>query len=101
MAVGLDPASLLELDGAMFDAVERAAFAHFERFSRLEHLVADLLELTHAHFVAFLAAHSPKGARMPPPLRVPRAQDGAAAKPVKLSPAQFAGEYGPARSASG
>jgi len=91
VALGLDPHDLLDLDGPMFDALERAAGA---RWTVADELAAQALELAHAHFVAFLAVHSKKGARLPNPLRVQRPTEDGYPSPPVLSPSQFAAEYG-------
>jgi hypothetical protein len=90
--LGLDPASLLELEGEMFDALEQAAA---ERWTVADELAALALELAHAHYRAFLAAHSAKSAQIPPPLVVPRPGDEAFKPTPVMSPAAFAAEWGP------
>jgi hypothetical protein len=93
--LGLDPAGLLELEGRMFDALERAAGA---RWTIAEELAAQALELAHAHYVSFLASCGVKARALPSPLRVPRpdAELGfELEKPRVLSPLEFASEFGP------
>lgn len=95
VAFGLDPAALLELDGAMIDALERAAEA---RWLVADELAAQTLELSHVHYRTFLGAHGVKAGRLPPPLRVPRPSEDGFDKPPVLSPLAFATEYGPSSS---
>jgi hypothetical protein len=98
--LGLDPGSLLELDGRMFDALERAAGS---RWTVADELTAQALELAHVHYVSFLASCGVKSGRLPAPLRVPRpdAELGfELARPRVLSPAAFAAEFGPPGSSS-
>jgi hypothetical protein len=98
VAYGLDPAALLELDGRMVDALERAGAA---RWTVLEELVAKSYELAYAHFRAFVQAHSPKGgARMPSSITVPRPGVDGFERPARISPAAFARDYGPSSSSS-
>lgn len=92
VALGLDPASLLEVDGPMYDALERAAAV---RWTAADELAALTLELVHAHYRAFLAVHSGKHARLPEPLRVPRPDTPEYAGPTVLAPAAFAMQFGP------
>jgi hypothetical protein len=91
VALGLDPQGLLELDARMFDALEQAAA---ERWTIADELAALRLELAHAHYRAFLAAHSSRKTQIPEPLRVPRPGDDVKPTPV-LSPLAFALEWGP------
>jgi hypothetical protein len=96
--LGIDPAGLLELEGRMFDALERAAG---KRWTIADELAAQALELAHVHYVAFLASCGVKGAKLPAALRVPRpdADDGSGfEKPRVLSPADFVAEFGPSSS---
>jgi len=90
--LGLDPATLLELDGPMFDALEQAAG---RRWTVADELAALGLELAHAHYRAFLATHSSKTTKLPEPLRVPRPGDEAFKPTPVLSAAAFALEWGP------
>jgi hypothetical protein len=91
VATGIDPATLLELDAPMIESLERALET---RWTQQDELSALSLELAHAHFVAFVAAHSAKGTRLPPQLRVQRpTPEGTPQVPV-LSPAAFASEFG-------
>jgi hypothetical protein len=94
-ALGLDPTSLLELDGPMFAALERAVESRWTAHDELQALT---LELAHAHFVAFLGAHTKPGTRLPTPMRVPRPTADGFERPPVLTPAAFAAEYGPTRS---
>jgi len=108
VATGIAPTALLELDWPWLEAVELAAVerqrAHARRWGPLEAMLADLLELTHASYVAYLATHLKKGARLPSPIKVPRPNaDGEwpqDAKPAPLSPAAFAAAFAPSSSAS-
>jgi hypothetical protein len=97
--LGLDPASLLELEGPMFDALERAAGG---RWTVADELAAQALELAHVHYVSFLSSCGVKSGKLPSPLRVPRpdAADGGFEKPRVLSPAAFAAEFGASSSSS-
>ena len=92
VALGLDPASLLELDGAMYDALERAAAA---RWTVADELAALAIEVAHGHFLAFLGAHTSKGTRLPPPLRVPRPTEEGFERPRVVTASAFAAEFGP------
>ena len=93
MLAGLDPAALLELDGPMWDAVERAAL---NRWTMLEELQAQAVELAYAHLAAYVrAAYNVKG-RIPA-FHIPRPgelEEG----PPKLGALAFAAEYGPGAS---
>ena len=92
MTTGLDPASLLELDGEMIDALEQAAG---QRWTVADEIAALGVELGHAHYRAFLAAHSTKNTRLPEPLRLPRPGDQSYAPTPVVSATAFAVEYGP------
>jgi len=88
--LALDPAGLLELDGRMFEALERAARS---RWTVLEELTAGLVELAQLHRREFLQAYGAR--RLPAFEKVPRPEaDGFHGPPV-LSAAVFAFEYGP------
>jgi len=98
VAAGLDPASLLELDGVLFDELELAAA---NRWGTLEELLATVAELVHLQWVTYLAAHSKRGRKLPTPLRITRpGADGEMPKTPKLSPLAFALEYGAGASSS-
>jgi hypothetical protein len=101
VATAIAPQTLLDLDGDTWDALRRA---DAERWSTVDELLAALVELTHAHLVAFLRVHSRKGARMPAPLEVPRPERAVAeSTPRRLAItelAELAGrDLAPARSA--
>jgi len=108
VATGIAPTALLELDWRWLEAVEQAAVERLRvrAWGPLEAMLADLLELTHASYVAYLATHLKKGARLPSPIKVPRPNaDGEwpqpqDAKPAPLSPAAFAAAFAPSSSAS-
>jgi hypothetical protein len=86
LALGLDPAGLLELDGPMVDALERAAPS---RWSYTDELLAKLVELVQLQRIEFLQAHGAK--RLP--RFVPVERPGEARR--VLSPLEFAAEFGP------
>lgn len=69
IATGMAPGQLPLRDAAMWDALldqlER-------RWSHADEMLAALVELTHAHLLAFLRVHGKKSARLPAPLVVPR-----------------------------
>lgn len=90
---GLDPGSLLELDGPTFDAVEVAAL---ERAAWLDELAALNVEYLHLAYIAYLATHGVKGQLEP--LELPRPHDTPAAQPAQaaaLTPTDFALAFGP------
>lgn len=68
VATGIGPAELVELDGAMFDALVEAIDT---RWSPELELAAELVELESALVVAYLQAHSTKRLTLKP-IVVPR-----------------------------
>jgi len=92
VALGISPASLLELDGAMVDALEQAAG---QRWTVIEELLAMSFELAHAHYRAFLAAHSSGKTRLPDPIRLPRPGEESFKPTPVVGATVFALEYGP------
>lgn len=98
VACGLDPASLLELDGRMIDALERAAArAWSTRYMLAAATIEKLDELRYL----YVSVHARKGQRPTPVVKVPMPTDDdwlapAAEPPIpRLSPAAFASQYGP------
>lgn len=99
VATGVDPAALAELDGPMFDAVERAARRAWA--ARYE-LAAGLIELVAQLRREFLAAHGVKAGKLPTPTSVPRPDEAGdwlapapAEAPPVVSPLEFASKWGP------
>lgn len=98
---GLDPRALLDLDGPMFDALERVADQRtVAKYGPLwtirDEYAAATLELLDGQLRQFIAVHLTKGRRPPPPIRVPRPDpEGGFAGPPVLSASAFAAEYGP------
>jgi hypothetical protein len=78
VATGISPAEILNLDGRLFDELELAAAEHWS--PELE-LLAVQCEVTHALYRAYVGAHSKKGAKLPPPLQIPR--PGSKAEPAE------------------
>lgn len=71
VAVGIGPAEVFALDADTFDVLEDEA-ARARRWSTELELLATQVELQSAALVAFLAANTKKGTKLPTPLRVPR-----------------------------
>jgi hypothetical protein len=68
-ATGIGPAELVDLDGPMFDALERAAGEAWPAAVELQAQTVDLLAV---QLAAFVRAHSSGRRRLDEPRRVPR-----------------------------
>ena len=66
---GIAPSELLAMDEGLFDALIDAVD---KRWTRENELLATLVEVEHAHLLAYLRVHSKSGARLPEPFRVER-----------------------------
>ena len=72
VATGIPPAALLSLDAEMFDAIEDEVG---RRWDAPTELAAQLLEVTHDHYRAFVQVHSKPRSAMPERIHVPRPDD--------------------------
>ena len=89
VACSISPLDVLELDAPTFDALELELS---KRWPVELEIAASTLETMHAQLLAFMAAHSKRGTKLPASLRIPRPGDDAASSstPTRLTPSAFA-----------
>lgn len=81
---GISPTELLSLDGDWFEALLEASS---ERWTQELELAATHLEVAHAHWVSFLAAHTEQKdhGKLPQPLQVDRPGQPRPEDPERIS----------------